>query len=100
MQQTDKWQFNLVELNDEIPASLAAINENFDKIDKNMGTGSGGVESETDPTVPEHVKNITQEDIDKWNSGGGGDYYTKEEIDQMLGEYETSMLDLIEGGGV
>lgn len=26
---------------------------------------------ETDPTVPEHVKNIKEEDIAKWNSGGG-----------------------------
>lgn len=26
---------------------------------------------ETDPTVPEHVKSITQEDINKWNNGGG-----------------------------
>ena len=27
---------------------------------------------ETDPTVPEHVKGITQDDIDTWNAGGGG----------------------------
>lgn len=25
---------------------------------------------ETDPTVPKHVKLITQEDINKWNQGG------------------------------
>lgn len=30
-------------------------------------TGSGPI-SETDPTVPEYVKNITEEDIEKWNS--------------------------------
>lgn len=65
-----------------------------------IDTSDNSTFAETDPTVPTHVKNITQEDIDKWNSGGDGDYYTKEEIDQMLGEYETSMLDLIEGGGV
>lgn len=28
--------------------------------------------TETDPTVPAHVKNITEEDISKWNSGTGG----------------------------
>lgn len=28
--------------------------------------------SETDPTVPQHVKNITQANIDAWNAGGGG----------------------------
>jgi hypothetical protein len=32
----------------------------------------GGVSEETDPTVPAHVKAITEEDIDKWNSGAGG----------------------------
>ena len=27
---------------------------------------------ETDPTVPDHVKNISEADINKWNSGTGG----------------------------
>ena len=27
--------------------------------------------NETDPTVPDHVKGITQDDIDGWNAGGG-----------------------------
>ena len=30
--------------------------------------GDGGVGTETDPTVPEHVKNISQEDIENWNN--------------------------------
>lgn len=30
------------------------------------------VVEETDPTVPQHVKDITIEDIEKWNSGTGG----------------------------
>lgn len=29
--------------------------------------------TEVDPTVPAHVKAITEEDIAKWNQGGGGD---------------------------
>ena len=29
--------------------------------------------TETDPTVPAHVKAITEEDIAKWNQGGGGE---------------------------
>lgn len=29
---------------------------------------SGGVSEESDPTVPQYVKEITQEDIDKWNN--------------------------------
>lgn len=81
-------------------------------IDKwNSGTGSGGgtagvssfngrdgavtltkadvtnVFSESDPTVPSHVKGITQTDINNWNNavGGGdvdlGNYYTKAQVD-------------------
>ena len=30
------------------------------------------LKDETDPTVPDHVKAITQDDIDGWNAGGGG----------------------------
>ena len=31
----------------------------------------GAIDTETDPTVPQHVKDITQADIDAWNAGGG-----------------------------
>ena len=73
MQQTDKWNLKLIELDDEIVDSLSAINENFNKIDENLGTGggggtSGGITEETDPTVPEYVKNIKESDIENWNS--------------------------------
>jgi hypothetical protein len=72
MQQTEKFGLNLIETEDEIIDSLAAINENFNKIDKNMGTGGGsgegGITNETDPTVPEYVKNIQESDIEKWNN--------------------------------
>lgn len=30
------------------------------------------IKTETDPTVPSHVKGITQTDIANWNAGGGG----------------------------
>lgn len=36
---------------------------------------------ETDPTVPEHVKNITQEDINKWNNPIG----TVESVNEKTG---------------
>lgn len=72
MQQTEKFGLNLIETEDEIIDSLAAINENFNKIDENMGTGGGsgegGITNETDPTVPEYVKNIQESDIEKWDN--------------------------------
>jgi hypothetical protein len=73
VQQTDKWNLKLIELDDEIVNSLSAINENFNKIDENLGTGggggtSGGITEETDPTVPEYVKNIKESDIENWNN--------------------------------
>lgn len=36
--------------------------------------------NETDPTVPQHVKNITTEDIAKWNSNTGGGTTTEYEL--------------------
>ena len=50
---------------------------------KNFGTSNGTVaqgnhthsqyiQTETDPTVPSYVKSISQADINKWNSAGGG----------------------------
>lgn len=42
------------------------------------------VPEETDPTVPEYVKNITEEQISNWDKGGNTDltnYYTKDEVD-------------------
>lgn len=39
---------------------------------KRWDEGTGGVVEESDPTVPAHVKAITQEDIDNWNNGTGG----------------------------
>ena len=36
--------------------------------------------TETDPSVPQHVKNITIEDITKWNSNTGGGTTTEYEL--------------------
>ena len=37
---------------------------------KVLSAGIDAAPYEADPTVPQHVKQITQEDIDKWNKGG------------------------------
>lgn len=47
---------------------MSQINGYYFPLSGGSSGGSGG--TETDPTVPSHVKSITQEDIDKWNSGG------------------------------
>lgn len=47
------------------------------------GTGSsGGISQETDPTVPDYVKSITQEDIAEWNNKATIQY-VDEQIDDV-----------------
>lgn len=63
--------------------------------------------TETDPTVPQHVKNITQEDINKWNSGVGEEsdpvweaekvnYYTKDEVNTEIAKKQDKIDDIEE----
>ena len=42
---------------------------------------SGGITEETDPTVPEYIKNITEEDIQNWNNKASID-----EVEQSISE--------------
>lgn len=62
-----------IDINDPVP-----INSIWDYEGDTVPDGFIEVEEEqvvveeTDPTVPDHVKAITQADIDKWNSGTGG----------------------------
>lgn len=83
-------------------------NEDKEKL-KNLPTNL--VIEETDPTVPQHVKDITQEDIENWNkkSDFSGNYedlnnkpdiYNKTEIDTMLGNVEAILETLTTGSGV
>lgn len=46
-------------------------------VDDAVANAGGGIAEETDPTVPSFVKNITEEDIAKWNESGGGVYYVE-----------------------
>ena len=47
-------------------------------------SAEGYLKTESDPTVPSHVKAITQTDIDKWNSGGGD--YTGADSVKLTGD--------------
>ena len=46
--------------------SRVAFSNDYNDLD-NLPTISGGITSETDPTVPQHVKAITTTDISNWN---------------------------------
>ena len=99
MQKTDKYGLNLIETTDNVKDTLTGLNENFNLIDENLGKGGGttegGTENETDPTVPNYVKEIKEEDIANWN-----DKYSKEEIDLMIGDIESILHRLNDGEGV
>lgn len=56
------------------------VKQVLDEINKKLGQ----IEyEETDPTVPDHVKSISQEDINKWNEGSGAHEY----VDEKLKDY-------------
>lgn len=57
----------------EIKQSIANIKNEIPTKVSDLTNDSGYITSytETDPTVPSYVKNITEEDIAKWNAGGG-----------------------------
>lgn len=44
-----------------------AFSNDYNDLD-NLPTISGGIAEETDPTVPQHVKDITTNDISNWNN--------------------------------
>lgn len=54
------------------------------------GGGGGGVDTEVDPTVPQHVKDITQADINKWNnkSDFSGSYKDLTDAPTKVGDFE------------
>lgn len=94
MIQTENYGLYKIEHSDDILSSIDAINLNMEKIDENLGAGGATLE-ETDPTVPQYVKNINESDIENWN-----DKYNKTEIDTMIGDVETILETLTAGSGV
>ena len=63
---------------------------------------------EEDPTVPDHVKAITEQDIDRWNNSGGGggggstdwpDITNKPKpITDLAGDYHPQKVSILSGG--
>lgn len=54
--------------------------------------GGGYITQETDPTVPAHVKAITEADIAKWNEGGGGGDYPIYQNKQIVDVYDDNAI--------
>lgn len=80
----------MIEANESLTGSVSGT-ENLN------GTLNPGiyVAPETDPTVPSWVKEITREDIDKWNQGGAdlSDYATKEYVNKAIANSVTIALE-------
>ena len=87
---------------------------NGNKTSSDLGIQPAGnyLTEETDPTVPSHVKNISQENITSWNnkldsskvknanSTTAGDVYDVTYINTMLGDIDTILTRLTTGSGV
>ena len=62
--------------------------QNIANWDASFGWGDHGdagyLTAETDPTVPDHVKNISVDDINNWNAGGGD--YTGADAVKLTGD--------------
>lgn len=73
----------MIEANESLTGSVSGTQSLNASVDLGVYTH---VIEETDPTVPEHVKAITEEDIAKWNQGGAdlSDYATKEYVDKAI----------------
>ena len=56
----------------EFDAEFDSIQVAIESKAEKSADGKAYLTEETDPTVPVHVKGITQENIDFWNAGGGG----------------------------
>lgn len=76
---TQEIEENQLEWVDEVDKRLDKAEADIEDLKQNgTGGGSGGasgdyIEVEQDPTVPQHVKDITEQDIEKWNKGVGGE---------------------------
>ena len=79
----------MIEANESLTGSVSGTQS----LKATLNTGVF-VSTETDPTVPEHVKTITEEDIDKWNQGGAdlSEYATKEYVDNAIANNITTVL--------
>lgn len=119
---TNKPKINNVELNGNKslndlgiqPAGNYALESEMPTKTSDLTNDSGFITgyTETDPTVPSYVKNITQSNITNWNnkldsskvknanSTTAGDVYDVIYINNMIGDVETILTRLTTGSGV
>ena len=72
----------MIEVEGNLVGNINA-NQSLTGILSNGVVHTGGITNELDPTVPQHVKNITEQDIENWNS-----------LEQVLQD----ILTIIQGG--
>ena len=60
----------------------------IEELDKISSSGGGTVVTETDPTVPDYTKNITEEQLTKWDKS-----VTQEDVDNAIKKAITEALE-------
>lgn len=63
-------QSDIERVQNSVPAKISDLQNDTGYLTETDIDKKGYLTNETDPTVPEYIKNITKEDIDKWNNGG------------------------------
>lgn len=79
----------MIEANESLTGSVSGTETLSGGLNNGVYVGS-----ESDPTVPSWVKEITEEDIAKWNQGGAdlSDYATKEDVNNAIANSVTNAL--------
>lgn len=64
----------------------------LDLIIKGAQLGITSIQQETDPTIPDYIKNITEEDINRWNSGVAPSPSVPVEVDPIFSSSPASTI--------
>jgi len=82
----------------EFDAEFNSIQVAIESKAEKSADGKAYLTEETDPTVPTHVKDITQDNIDFWNAGGGGSLSDAPNDGKLYGRQSQTWAEVPEGG--
>lgn len=78
----------MIETEQNLSGSIASSSTLSGKVASGVVMGE-----ETDPTVPSYIKEITEEDIRKWNQSSDlNDYATKQYVDEAINNKVANVL--------